>query len=254
MTYYNYVSFYLSIFIYLFLKVESFTPTAHLSHSSVLVKNKLYFFGGITELERFCSNDVFYLDVSQPFNIQAPPWNDLTPNAGMPFKSCYGTVSLSNINNEQTIYLFGGITYDLVTNEDNFRSLIYSFNLNSLLTWDMPAVKGKIPERRKQINSVIDNTGNMYIFGGCADKFIGSPTTKFFNEMVIFNAVELSWSISDTPVIARASYTATLLSNGVIVYIGGHNNSPKIIDMSQITLYNTKSSTWTNKVCTKNKY
>src|SRR4051812_24130105 len=47
MTYYNYISFYLCIFICLILKVESFTPTARHSHSSVLVENKLYFFGGV---------------------------------------------------------------------------------------------------------------------------------------------------------------------------------------------------------------
>ena len=41
--------------------------------------------------------------------------------------------------------------------------------------------------------------------------------------MVIFNDVELSWSISylfEAPTLA--GYSATLLSNGVIVYLGGY--------------------------------
>ena len=125
MTYHNYVSFYLFFIIYLFVEIESFTPVGRMAHSSVLVGKKIYFFGGVLD-SKFCSNEVFYIDVSQPFNIQVPLWNDLTPNAGIPFKSCWGTVSLSDINNEQTIYLFGGFTDDIATNNDKFVSMIYS--------------------------------------------------------------------------------------------------------------------------------
>jgi N-acetylneuraminic acid mutarotase len=251
----NYVPFYLFFIIYLFLEIESFTPIGRLAHSSVLVENKLYFFGGALN-NSFCSNEVFYLDVSQPFNIQAPLWNDITPNAGIPFRSCWGTASLSNINNEQTIYLFGGFNGDIATNEiESVGSVIHSFNLNSL-RWYIPAVKGTPPERRRSLRSVIDNAGKMYIFGGGTNELTGSPTTKFFNDTIIFNTVELSWSISKSPITARASYTATLLSNGVIVYIGGYNFEVEI-DISQIALYDTKTLTWSSKVRinnTKNNY
>src|ERR1043166_7261516 len=103
MPYHNYVLFYLFFITYLFLEVESSTSAGRLAHTSVLVGDKLYFFGGITDTSSGSSNEVFYLDVSQPFNIQAPSWNDLTPSAGIPFKSSWATASLSNINNEQTI-------------------------------------------------------------------------------------------------------------------------------------------------------
>jgi hypothetical protein len=121
MNYYNNILFYLFFIIYLFLEIESFTPAGRIAHSSVLVGNKLYFFGGENGLSL---DEVFYLDVSRSFNIQDPPWNDLTPSAGMPFRSSYAAVSLSKINNEQTIYLFGGITQDINTNEDNFVSMV----------------------------------------------------------------------------------------------------------------------------------
>src|SRR5436190_4191752 len=134
MTYY--ISFYLYVFICLFLEIESFTPKGRISHSSVLVGNKIYFLGG---WGGGSTNEVFYLDVSQPFNTQAPPWNDLTQSAGIPFKSSWATASLSDINNEQTIYLFGGRNLDLVTSEDNFVSMVHSFNLNSL-KWNIPIV------------------------------------------------------------------------------------------------------------------
>src|ERR1043166_9426563 len=172
MTYYNYVSFYL-FFIYLFPEIESFTPSGRLAHTSVLVGNKLYFFGGWNGAVDGSTNEVFYLDVSQPFNIQVPPWNDLTLSAGIPFKSSWATASLSDINNEQTIYLFGGINLDLVTSQNNVVSMVHSFNVNSL-KWNVPNVKGMQPERRREITSVIDNTGKMYIFGGSTSDVLGS--------------------------------------------------------------------------------
>src|ERR1051325_11237876 len=111
----NYISLYLFIFVYFVFKIESFTPLGRLSHSSVLAGNKLYFFGGILNGVG-CSNEVFYLDVSRSFDMATPPWNDLTPKAGISFKSCWGTTPFSAINNEQTIYLFNGVTFDKNTN------------------------------------------------------------------------------------------------------------------------------------------
>jgi len=86
----------------LFFRVEPFTPVGRLAHSSVLVGNKLYFFGGANN-SGYCSNKVFYLDVSISFNSKVPPWVDLTQNAGIPFRSCWGTVSLNK--KEPFIYL-----------------------------------------------------------------------------------------------------------------------------------------------------
>jgi hypothetical protein len=48
----------------------------------------------------------------------------------------------------------------------------------------------------------------------------------------------------------RATYTATMLTNGVIVYIGGQQFG-KLIDINQISLYDTKLGTWSAMVCLK---
>ena len=99
--YHNYISFFLA-FIHLYLEIDSFTPTGRYGHSSVVVGNRLYFFGG-NKNSFNCSNEVFYLDISQPFNIASPPWNDLAAKEGMQIRSCWETVSLSESNN--IIYL-----------------------------------------------------------------------------------------------------------------------------------------------------
>ncbi|SRR6266498_1001497 len=107
------------------------------------------------------------------------------------------------------------------TKNDAFTSHIHSFNLNSL-TWNVPNIKGTPPKRRRLINSAFDNTGKMYMFGEYSDELFGKPGPMHFNDMVILDTVRLSWSTS-TPdnSLTRSAYTATLLPNGVIVYIGG---------------------------------
>ncbi|CAI2191165.1 9876_t:CDS:2, partial [Funneliformis geosporum] len=165
-------------------------------HSTVLVDNKLYFFGGSLGP---CTNDVFYLDLSQQFNAENPPWTDLTSNSGIGFKI------MRNQNNE-----------------DSFISLVYEFNLKSG-QWIIPVIKGNVPARRREFQAVADDLGSIYVFGGGADKSIGSNITQIFNDMAILNTVNLTWSygpIVNAPT-PRVDYTATLLSDGVIVYIGG---------------------------------
>ncbi|CAI2174742.1 4226_t:CDS:2 [Funneliformis geosporum] len=215
-----------------FLRVESFTPKGRLAHSSVLVEDKLYFFGGAgsgtnIELSQI-AREIFYLDVSKPFDIKIPSWTELS---NIPFGSIWATVVSNNINNDPNIYLFGGfmVDNDLV---DSFSSIIHRFNVNSS-TWNIPPVGGISPERRRETKAV-NSDGKLYIFGGSSEKYLGSPTIKFFNDMNIFDTVGLSWLIIsqvDAPR-KRASYTATLLPNGFIVYIGA---KPIIIVIATIS-------------------
>ncbi|CAI2185088.1 4878_t:CDS:2, partial [Funneliformis geosporum] len=224
----------------------SFTPEGRLSHYSVLVGNKLYFFGGYVDNAKSCTNQVFYLDLSQSFNLAVPPWVSLTQNAGIPFKSCWGTALLND--KEQSIYLFGGIMINDL-NQDDFISNVHSFNLNSL-SWSVPNIEGTPPERRTNIHGVIDNTGKIYIFGGSS---LGSQTIIRYNDMVILNTAELSWVINPASKPAQNSYTATLLTNGVIVYIGGIGSLEgiaTIVDIKNINLFDTKSLTWSVKIAT----
>ncbi len=113
--------------------------------------------------------------------------------------------------------------------------------------WKRPNIKGI--ETRLYIDSVMDDNGKMYIFGGTFNN------TLFFNDMAVLDTVELSWSISipaNSPN-SRVGYTATLLSNGIIVYIGGWEFVKGVgrqdVNIKRISLYDTKSLTWSMKVC-----
>src|SRR5688572_20727570 len=66
-------------------EVEPFSPAGRSGHSSVLVGDKIYFFGGELDENRN-SDEIFYLDVSESFEMESPPWVQLT---GIPFGSSW---------------------------------------------------------------------------------------------------------------------------------------------------------------------
>src|SRR5438045_2989964 len=120
--------------------VESFVPIERLGHSSVLVGDRLYFFGG--ERPDIYSNEVFYLNLSQSFDVGNPPWNDLTPKAAISFGSSFATSALDNMNNDQNIYLLGGAANNVNTEEELPKTpFVHKFNVNSS-SWDISQVNG----------------------------------------------------------------------------------------------------------------
>ena len=223
------------------------------AHSSVLVGNKLYFFGGQDDEIRSL-NDVFYLDMSQPFNLTFTPWTDLTTTAGIPFKSSWASVAINKDDNP-TVYLIGGIMrYEENVNVTN-TPLVYTFDPKSM-QWNIPVIKGKEPERRRNMRAITDNSGMIYLFGGDTSNLTGSTIFKAFNDLIIINTNDLTWSYSpafNAPT-RRYLYSATLLSSGTIVYIGGReftdDGTSREVDINQINLYDTKLGTWSAMVCT----
>ncbi|CAI2173886.1 20147_t:CDS:1 [Funneliformis geosporum] len=147
------------ILIHLLIRIESFTPEVRHAHSSVLVGNKLYIFGGKNETAY--TNEVFYLDVSQQFDTGLPPWTDLTLNSGIGFRSGWSTtVALNDDNDDPTIFLIGGFMFDKYSDKDAFTSLVHRFN-PKFGQWDALIISGKEPDRRRDIQAVADDSGKI---------------------------------------------------------------------------------------------
>ncbi|RIB06348.1 hypothetical protein C2G38_2116287, partial [Gigaspora rosea] len=71
--------------------------------------------------------------------------------------------------------------------------------------------------------------------------------------MNILDITTMTWSTPTQSQSVRTylDYTATLLPNGLIVYIGGQSGSSlnaSLTDMAQIQIFDTISYTWSTKV------
>ncbi|GBC05232.1 hypothetical protein RclHR1_06110006 [Rhizophagus clarus] len=226
------------------IKIDSFVGE-RVGHSTVLIDSKLYFFGGI-KIDSYCSDEIFYLDVSKSFDIDSPPWKKLIDYTKIPFASASAAMSLVNINGKSTVYLFGGEMQDINTDKDLSDSNVHTFDPKTF-KWETVSVKGvkgngKIPEKRKNINGVYDDdNGKLYIFSG-----LSFHKQDIVNEMLIFDTVNSMWSYGSTKnmPIGRIGYSATLLKNGVIAHIGGVLENEKNIRINNIDLYDTTRDTW----------
>ncbi|GBC09518.1 hypothetical protein RclHR1_08940003 [Rhizophagus clarus] len=175
-------------------------------------------------------DQILFLDVSKPFNTGNPPFEEI-PNA-IPFKSSLATAFLSP--QRSIIYLFGGYMRDVNTDLNIFKPVLHSFNLETN-EWSVPTTNGTAPSRRAEINGVINNeTGKFYVFGGLD---VNGQNFVIFNDMNIFDTNTLTWSKGSTiyAPLSRSDYTATLLSSGIIVFIGGleKTNALNDVDINQ---------------------
>ncbi|CAG8446272.1 3610_t:CDS:2 [Acaulospora colombiana] len=232
-----------------------FTPYARVGQTQALVGTKLFYAGGYTGLTQAYSNELFYLNLSSSFQASNPPWVSLT-NANIPISPTYSTFVVSPFDNF-TIYLIGGYLVNPSTNTPDNNTLIYAFNSN-VTEWTMPTISGSSP-KRQEMEGVVDNTGKVYIFGGSV---ITNYTTRkgiFFNDMNILDMGTNIWSTiqptSNFPN-PRIDYTAILLDNNIIVYIGGReyandiNQTEILVDLHQIQLFDTKNSNWSSMTAT----
>ena len=95
---------------------------------------------------------------------------------------------------------------------------------------------------------------NIYVFGGQSFKSL-----TLYN-IIILDTNDFTWSYDPdfNPLLKRRAYNATLLPNGMIVYIGGveliDDDNFLVVNINQINLYDTKFNTWSVTVCIIIKY
>ncbi|GBC05375.1 hypothetical protein RclHR1_00620015 [Rhizophagus clarus] len=134
------------------------------------------------------------------------------------------------------IYLFGC----LMVNDNT--SLIYQYDINSN-KWAVSSTVGpSLPAHRIRNDVVIESsTGRIFYFGGNDD------ANRLLNDMWIFNTNnnQLSWQQITTASISICCFSAILLPDGYILYIGGRSNDKdRDFYLNNITRYNTKSNDW----------
>lgn len=211
-----YIKQFLIILFSLTILVESAVNDPRFAHVSALLGNRLYIIGGQTLSRQVGSNDAFYLDLSNSFNVTNPPWIDITITS-MPVATSWAN---SAVLGNDGILLFNGFAQDMNSHTQILMNTLYLFNTSSQL-WSTPTVNGTPPGRRKELNIVSDDVNSkIYMYGGAQDE-------KWFMDMYVLNTFGLGFSwksvqMSNGP-FPMVDYTATMLPKGSIAYIGGRN-------------------------------
>ncbi|CAB4484221.1 unnamed protein product [Rhizophagus irregularis] len=236
-------------------KSQLLTPNVRTLHSSILVDKKLYIFSGFKDFvpnvtiestynlnpdDRF-----FYLDVSKPFDTSTLPWTAIPDNdKNLPlnfFTSIISggvTASYGGANND-TIYF--------INNEkDKTLPPVLTFNTkdNSWNSYSQQIISGERPIGRNQMRPITDYSGKIFLLAGFPFTTL-QGVTRNQGGMIIFDTTNLSCVLKDTA-ISRVEYSATLLPNGIIVYMGGKEpaGKPATDGFRVVYLYNTNDNTW----------
>ncbi|KAF0549458.1 galactose oxidase [Gigaspora margarita] len=233
---------------YLFVICQN-VPSPRRQQTSTLVGARLYFFGGGISPTSI-TNEVWYLDLSSSFKISTPPWHS---NVAMPVRYNLGSSCLSPIDSS-TVFLIGGRTWTVTTGNYSYTSSVYKFD-SKTSQWTTPTINNfnSSFEARNEMQAVIDDYGKIFVFGG--NDYINptrTPISNVYNDMNTLDITTMTWSTQaqSQSALTNYAYTATLLPNGLIVYIGGYsgsNTSTSNTNMAQIQVFDTKLYAWSTK-------
>ncbi|RHZ53502.1 hypothetical protein Glove_441g78 [Diversispora epigaea] len=236
------------IFFTLLLLINSilcYNPLNRYLHNSIIIDNRLLILGGFTNTTG--SYELFYLNLLKPFDNNNLTWT-LIPEGNLTVYVYRSTSILSTDNS--TIYLIGGVKMNQNGYYD-FSNPFYTYNYPTS-KWDTPKIIGNGVPIRQSIEGVIDNFGIIYLFGGYNVTNFTDFTGELYNDIYSFNTVSMAWTtLSTSGDIPKpcSGYSANILPNGYIVYIGGVepnalNINFTLVKINNIKLFNTKSYKW----------
>ncbi|RHZ77943.1 hypothetical protein Glove_168g45 [Diversispora epigaea] len=220
-----------------------YIPPKRFLHNSVIINDKLLILGGYTNTTDY-EFEIFYLDLSKSFDNFNLTWT-LIQDKGLPVYVWRSTSVLSLDNS--TVYLIGGFMINKETNEYDYSNLVYTYDY-STSKWST----------RQNIKGVIDDSGNIYIFGGFNATNLTSLSGKMFNDMNVLNFLN-TWttlSISKNLPLPCMEYTANIFPNGTIIYIGGLEQVGAfftLVGMKKIKLFDTHKHEWSQMNATGDK-
>ncbi|ESO85378.1 hypothetical protein LOTGIDRAFT_205828 [Lottia gigantea] len=155
-------------------------PGARDGHSSCLINNKMYIFGGFEEeIDRF--NNEIHL-----FDFENMSWS-YVKTCGQPsrWRDFHTAVGIDNI-----MYIFGGRSDeggDIFTNHEIYCNKIQTFNTITNTWSQLPVTHGAIPSGRRS-HSAFTYQGLMYIFGGYNGIY-----DQHYNDVYALDPVKMEW-------------------------------------------------------------
>ncbi|CAJ0633916.1 9694_t:CDS:2 [Entrophospora sp. SA101] len=161
-------------------------------------------------------SEAFYLDLGESFSRRTPKWIERS-------KANVELMHSSVCKTARNSFIFIGGTYKNNHNPERENPLIeYNHEYD---IWLLPYTEEPF-DWRINTQCVSDNKGTAYIFSGYT-QFI--PTNNIMHILDTVNMIWSTGSIENAPSY-RHGYTSTMLSNGLIVYIGGCNDSESVLN------------------------
>ncbi|KAI8987259.1 hypothetical protein BDF20DRAFT_849116 [Mycotypha africana] len=205
----------------------------------------LILFGGENATTTY-TNDLYQLTrVADTFTWQTLSQQNAPPG------NVYGQAIITKDN--KNMFLMGGMTN--TTNNQIIPLQYYQYSFDSS-SWSPAITNGNtsidpkgIPLNRKLFSATYDGSSKVYIYGGALNE------TAIFSDFWMMDLNTKKFTPLPSPNIPRYAHTASYLSNGQLVIIGGVaqvNQSGQIgnilAPMNQIYVYDTKSNQWDLKV------
>ncbi|CAG8549621.1 6597_t:CDS:2 [Ambispora gerdemannii] len=187
---------------------------------------------------------LFYLDLAVNFTTNSPSYTKIDKFINFPQIQYAADYAI-----DSGIILFGGRRPDSGTYQDS--DTLYMINIsnaNASATWSSASTnRTDNPSARTNIRTVIDDKGKLYIWGGMVNL-----KGYYDKTMYIYDTKESSWARVTPPNAPepRFSYSATLLPDGRIIFIGGNvtsSNNSVSADVNQVLIYDTnvtQASPW----------
>lgn len=204
-----------------------FAGTTHLqrknSLSCLLPNNNVILIGGEFEMSTLNSCEIY--------NLKTGYWID-TSNL---LES--RTSFTADLLNDGRVLVTGGESY---TNRTSFDgSIDYTISSCELFnyltnTW---ASAPSLNLKRRYHTSTLLHSGKVLVIGGKTS----SQTNSSTNSCEIFDPVTNSWSVVAPLNVPRAYHTSTLLNSGLVLVVGGINNTN---GLSTCEIYNPIKNTW----------
>ncbi|CAG8530636.1 10261_t:CDS:2 [Ambispora gerdemannii] len=224
--------------------VQSFYSSDEISgaETGILIDNKVIIFDSYDFRN---ATTAFSLDLSKNWTTFTPGFTAIDNLVSAP--TFYFTAfSAQKKDNHSVIYAFGGrIPINGNFSNFNYTNKFYKIDVNpssfSFSPLDSPL------QARSSVQSVIDDQGKLYIWGGYT--YISEDKA-----MYIFDTFDSTWNqilpsgyVPDQ----RKLYTSTF-KDGKIYYIGGAYRTSEVADIRQILIYDTlkNASPWSSMMAT----